>query len=105
MHVSYANQKMKVKLAAQVLSESVADALIYCQRNSVPNFTSCDATVKFIKIFNKLFDILNSQSIKAIYPGNSEKIFRFFKEAKSYILGLRSQAGLLITMSNWKTGF
>ena len=60
-HINYFTRKMKVSLAAQVLSKSVADSLQICNDNDVPGFDGCEATVKFIRIFNDLFDILNSQ--------------------------------------------
>lgn len=58
---------MKVKLATQLLSRSVADALNFCKYNlNLPAFVGVDATVKFIEIFNDVFDILNTRSIKCI---------------------------------------
>lgn len=43
-------QKMKVRLAAQLLSESVADVLGYCEEDlCLSNFQNCQGTIKFIK--------------------------------------------------------
>jgi len=62
-HVEYQKHIMKVKLTAQVLSSSVADALeflhVYCH-----NFQQLDseATVTFIRNIDHLFDLLNSHS-------------------------------------------
>lgn len=66
-HVWFKNQKMKVKLAAQLLSRSVADALKYCKAKNILGFEDCDGTIEFITIFNDLFDVLNSRSIKGKY--------------------------------------
>lgn len=79
---------MKVKLAAQVLSNSVADALEYCE-SRFPQFKGCKATIKFIRMFNDLFDALNSRSFKGRdykYPlqkCNEKKVFDLFDTAES----------------------
>jgi len=58
--------KMKVKLATQLLSKLVADALFFCQNNlSLKDFEDCDGTIRFIRIINDAFDILNSRNIKS----------------------------------------
>lgn len=78
-HVRYWKQKMKVKLAAQVFSDSVADSLSYMLKNKVEGFKNCQATIDFLRIFNDLFDVLNSRSIwckgkkKALYASNIDR--------------------------------
>jgi len=58
---------MKVKLASQLLSQSVADALKFCKNNLKMNeFSDDGATIKFIEMFNNAFDILNFRSINCI---------------------------------------
>ena len=47
---------MKVNLAAQTLSSSVADAL---EKNG---FTDCEATIDFIRRIDHLFDLMNSRN-------------------------------------------
>lgn len=66
-HIHFSKQKMKVKLAAQVLSASVSDSLQFLTDQKENDFTGCEATIKFIRIFNKLFDVLNSRSIHGKY--------------------------------------
>ncbi|GBM08818.1 DNA transposase THAP9, partial [Araneus ventricosus] len=62
-HIEWYQEKMKVKLAAQVLSNSVADALLYLANDlKLEEFQGCEATVEFLKIFNNLFDVLNSRN-------------------------------------------
>ena len=57
---------MKVILASQALSSSVADAIEYCDKQlKLPEFSGSEATVDFIRIFDRLFDILNSPSVVA----------------------------------------
>ena len=59
-HINWRSEKMKVSLASQVLSESVACALEFCENTlKLQAFQGSSATVKFIRIFNHLFDILN----------------------------------------------
>ena len=48
-HVSYQKSKMKVKLAAQVFSSSVADALEFLKNSQTPGFEGSEATIKFIR--------------------------------------------------------
>ena len=65
-HIQWHGQKMKVKLAAQTLSSSVADALEFCDKQLKKNeFEGSCATVNFIRIVDRLFDILNSQNALA----------------------------------------
>lgn len=49
---------MKVKLAAQVLSRSVSDALEYVSKDlKHPKFHGFEATIEFCQKFNDLFDL------------------------------------------------
>ena len=55
-HINWKPQKMKVNLAAQALSASVADALEYCEgKLKLPQFQGCGPTVLFIRVFDRLF--------------------------------------------------
>ena len=103
---------MKVRLASQLLSESVATAIAYCEKENVPKFQGSAATVRFIKLFNKLFDILNSRNQqyeyfkKPISNQNCHNILKFLDIAKEYILSLQvSKDGIKIIDSSRKTGF
>jgi len=60
-HVCFQNEKMKVKLAAQVLSESVAKALLYMEKRFPNQFIGASSTSIFCQTFNDCFDILNSR--------------------------------------------
>lgn len=54
---------MKVRLAAQTFSNSVAEAIQFCDKVlHLPQFSSSEATVDFIKNIDILFDILNSRN-------------------------------------------
>ena len=48
-HINWQKAKMKVKLAAQVFSRSVADALLFLHQQHIPGFEGCMATVEFIR--------------------------------------------------------
>ena len=94
-HVDWKPQKMKVNLAAQTLSSSVADALEFCEGNGMPQFKGCGATVKFICKFDCLFDVVNSRNPRAnsfkapIRKTNYEFVKKFLDEACQYIKGLK----------------
>ena len=49
-HIQFKSQIMKVSLAAQVLSRSVALALLFVKKAGYAEFIECDATVKFIQV-------------------------------------------------------
>lgn len=115
IHIFYYNQKMKVKLASQLLSQSVADALKFCRDNlKLREFSEVGATIKFIEMFNIAFDILNSRSVncigykKALCVENYEEISKFATIFTEYIIGLKvkEKNGFVpVLESNRKTGF
>lgn len=90
-HISFRNQIMEVNLATQLLSRSVAKALILCSDMlNGSSFKDVEATVQFIETFNNLFDILNSTTYKQGFkrPLNEENetdIFNFLNEAEDYM--------------------
>lgn len=62
-HIEWQRHKMNVKLAAQVFSNSVANALDYLREDSdKPGFEKSKETSDFIRLVNNTFDILNSRS-------------------------------------------
>ena len=61
-HIKYQRNKMKVKLAAQTLSSSVASAIEFLRKENHPSFTDSDGTVRFIRVVDRLFDLLNSRN-------------------------------------------
>lgn len=61
-HIDFRYCAMKVNVAAQTISRSVATALRFCKQVlKLPQFNDCDATVKFLLVFNDAFDVLNSK--------------------------------------------
>lgn len=111
-HIDYRNQKMKVRLAAQIFSTSVANALSFCKNNlKLKEFQFCEGTIQFLHTFNDLFDILNSRSIKQsgykqpLNEQNKELIIKKLEQTKQYILSLKTKNGQLLIKSRKKTGF
>ncbi|RVE40704.1 hypothetical protein evm_014645 [Chilo suppressalis] len=86
-HVFFKNQKMKVRLASQLFSNSVADALDFCSQLSVPGFENVEGTVYCLRTVNNLFDTLNSRNMaqlhfkKPLCPHNKQLIFDFLENA------------------------
>lgn len=115
-HIEYHKQKMKVKLAAQLLSQSVADSLTFCEEHlQLPGvFQECAATTKFVKTFNDLFDVFNSKSLtqygysKHMNSENIQDIKTLFNDTINYIRGLKVNIDgkiLDIVKSAKRTGF
>jgi len=107
---------MKVKLATQLLSQSVADALKFCKDTLKPHeFNNAGAIISFIELFNKGFDILNSRYIncvefkKALCNENIEEIRLFTNHFCTYIKGLKILENdsnfIPVLQSKRKTGF
>lgn len=74
-HVYYFNEKINVKLAAQVLiSTSVSNALTFCESLDT-KFQNSKPTAEFCKLMNDAFDILNCRS-------------KFYKSTYNQVLSL-----------------
>jgi hypothetical protein len=111
-HMAWYKKKMNVKLAAQLLSESVALSLEFCVQEKMPEFKGCEATVKFIRYFDRLFDVFNSRNLKAnaykrpLQASNWTEVAAFLSTARAYIVSLKeSPKGKSMVKSNRKTGF
>lgn len=102
-HIFYGNQKMNVRLAAQVfLSNSVLDALLYTKTKD-PSFDRCIATAEFCRMFNNAFDILNARQMLSKSPYNGaitvenfkiyETFYKSFKNIKIYTTQLKFYDG------------
>ena len=62
-HLQFEKHKMNVRLAAQTLSSSVADAIEFLDVSmKLPQFNNSQATVNFTRIIDRAFDILNSRN-------------------------------------------
>jgi len=101
---------MKTKLATQLFSESVADAMLFCKEHlQLKSFADCEATVKFTLMINNIFDILNSRSVdapkykKAMCNENITEIKTFYNNFVDFVkdLKLRWYTHLTVTKKNW----
>ena len=62
-HLKFQKHKMNVRLAAQTLSSSVANAIEFLDKSSqLPTFCDSHGTVKFIRTIDRVFDMLNSRN-------------------------------------------
>ena len=103
---------MNVKLATQVLSSSVAEAIGFATENfKLAQFSNCQATTEFIRIFDEAFDLCNSTNpvAKGIKSGftveNLARKIDFIYKAIDYIEGLSDSNGKQLVYSRRKTGF
>jgi hypothetical protein len=109
-HIKYEKHKMKVDLAAQTLSTSVADAIDFLNiAEKDPRFHNSEATVTFIRSVDKLFDILNSrnplgkrskQPLKLVNKNTWEAELLVIA---NYLLSLKSGDGQLLLKHKRKT--
>lgn len=102
-HINYKNDKIKVKLATQTLSESISTALQFCKQIGIEDFTNIDGTENYYFKVNNCFDILNSKNflVPFLYKKpNSEKSINFIKiecnNLKQYFLTLKDSSRLLV---------
>ena len=61
-HINFGSKIMNVRLAAQLLSKSVACSLKYLRSIQNSTFENSQATEEFILLINNLFDIFNSKT-------------------------------------------
>ena len=111
-HIMWNRQKMKVNLAAQTLSASVADAIDFCRENlKLVQFIGSEATVRFLRVIDRLFDILNSRNplakgFKAPMRPSNEAVWKpFLEEAKLYLFSLTNDKGLPMYQTKRRTPF
>ena len=111
-HIEWERNKMKVSLATQTLSESVATAIDFCREDlKLPEFQGSVATTEFIRLFDCLFDCFNSRNLlgkkfKApLKSDNYHQWISLFGEASIYIKELKDQDGKSILKSRIKTAY
>lgn len=107
---------MNVRLAAQTLSKSVSDGLLFCENLNL--LTGVKGTATFCSLFNDAFDLLNCRnklskwnynySLNDITLGRTEQ---FLSDSKIYIENLKFETNdkysrsEFVLKSNRKTGF
>ncbi|KAL4107082.1 hypothetical protein QTP88_018514 [Uroleucon formosanum] len=94
-HIYYFREKMKVRLAVQTFSTSVANAILFCMNDlKLDNFQGADATIEFCLRNNNIFDILNTRNFlskgtynKSINKRTKTEIFHYIEESIDYLAG------------------
>lgn len=110
-HIFWEQEKMKVMLAAQTFSKSVANAMIFCRETlNNPDFLESAATSRFC-IYINIFDLLNSRNLfsktstkQCITRKNFDNIKTQVHDFITYLSSLHDQAGPILSSSR-KTGF
>ena len=98
-HIMFEKNKMKVKYAVQVLSQSVASALLTLCDLQHPDFVNVHPTVNYLKQFDQIFDVRNSRSLThhlrkgPIQESNVDEWKSVFESTVLYISGLKTPAG------------
>lgn len=101
-HIDFKNCKMNVRIAAETLSNSVANSMEYLMKSGRKEFSKCSATIKFVRLINDCFDIMNTKRIgsetkfkNAINPKNSIEIFALFEKLSDYLQKIKFSTGEL----------
>lgn len=94
-HVQWEKKKMSVRLAAETLSNSVADSLDFLRNKGVAEFLQSEPTAKYMRRINNVFDICNSMYEDGIHfkapisPHNKERFFAYMDESIEYMKNLK----------------
>ncbi len=59
-HVLFQKNKIKVKLAVQVLRKSAANSLLTLSQLGIEHFENVGAIVQYLELFDSLYDFMNS---------------------------------------------
>jgi len=110
-HITYKQNIMKVKLAAQTLSCSTAAALEFLKFSEVDGFKECKPTVEFLRAIDEIFDFLNSRNPfakgfkKPIYLNNINYLRERMENKINYLYSLKihNNQDLLLCTSKRKT--
>ena len=100
---------MNVSIAAQTVSSSVADAIEFLQSSGHPLFQGATGTIQFIRVIDKLFDLLNSRNprgngYKSPLRSSSKELWEATIDSSvEYLLGLKDLNGLPLLKSRRKT--
>ena len=108
-HIKWHNQKMKVAIAAQTLSNSVAAGIMYLKNLKLKQFENSEETAEFVLNINNMFDILNSKSKfgrnykSPITLNNFDELQCNLNEIIFYLKGLQDTNGVKLINGPRKT--
>uniref|UniRef100_A0A2S2NSV2 THAP domain-containing protein 9 n=1 Tax=Schizaphis graminum TaxID=13262 RepID=A0A2S2NSV2_SCHGA len=100
---------MKVKMAAQTLSSSTADAIQFLRSLEESTFKNSEATERFIRVIDRIFDFLNTRNPfgkgfkKPLYRDNIKEVENMIKPLVDYLLSLTDIKGIPIHSTPRKT--
>lgn len=111
-HINIKGRKMNVKIAAQTLSNHVANSLEYLMRQERKGFKNCSGTIEYCRNISNLFAVFNSMHADTkgntfkvpLSPDNATIILPFLNESADYIKSLRLKKTSVLTTKR-KTGF
>lgn len=115
-HLQWRKKIMKVDIAVQTLSASTADSMEFLMNEGCEEFQNASSTIKFIRLFNDLFDVFNTKSKSCDNPlkvamceMNKEQIISLFDVAEDYLKNLKfvneKNQTQYLCKSRSKTGF
>lgn len=96
-HIEWEDRKMCVRIAAQTLSNSVADSIEFLNTvKKEQDFADSDSTTEYIRTINNLFDIMNTKRNhggtgfkRPISDSTIDEFQEYFQSGKSYLQGLQ----------------
>jgi hypothetical protein len=110
-HIKFEKNPMKVKYAVQLLSQSVANALLTMKELKITNFEDVQATVDYVKMFDSMFDVMNSRHLKQSFgkaplqEQNEEEWKSLFTKCTAYICNLKTVDGKSVLHSERYASF
>lgn len=92
-HIEWSKTPMTVHLATETISNSVADVLEQLCHDEYEEFIGCEETIKFLRLFNNVFDAMNfGENKKAdecykqpLSNTTIEKISQLFEDLKEFV--------------------
>ncbi len=110
-HIMFEKNPMKVIYATQVISQSVANSLQTMFELKMPKFENVHATVDYLKMFDCIFDIMNSRNLKQnfgkapLQMRNEEDFKSMFTKSIAYICNLKTKDGKPVLHSDRYASF
>ena len=108
-HIEFQRQKINVKVEAQTLSSSVANAIEYLMTSGHAKFADVEGTIRFICIIDKLFDLLNLRNPfgkgfkKPLFLYDAARWKSTIDTLASYLLSLTGNSGVPLIRHRRKT--
>lgn len=70
-HIECDNNKMKVRLAAETLSKSASNSMMYLMDSGYAGFADCEGSARYSSIFNDIFDVFNTGHADTLSNNNN----------------------------------